>query len=95
MGNIGQKGNLPVPNLYRTSDGGESWEQVKIALPEKYQGYFTQAEIPVFDGEKGTLLVKQGPEGDYLGGNVLAKFSSGDQGSFVGLVDPNGVLLST
>ncbi|MCM3764509.1 sialidase family protein [Neobacillus niacini] len=85
----------PVPNLYRTADGGANWERVEVPIPEEYQGYFTIAEVPTFNGNEGTLLVKQGPDGDYLGGKVLAKFTSADQGktwSFAGLVDPNGVL---
>ncbi len=86
----------PVPNLYRTGDGGENWERVDVPIPDEYLGYFTTAEIPTFRGEEGILLVNQGPMGDYLGGNVLAKFTSDDQGktwSFAGLVDPDGVLL--
>ncbi|MCH6267678.1 WD40/YVTN/BNR-like repeat-containing protein [Neobacillus citreus] len=85
----------PVPNLYRTTDGGVNWERVEVPIPEEYQGYFTIAEIPAFNGNEGILLVNQGPEGDYLGGKVLAKFTSQDQGktwSFAGLVDPDGVL---
>ncbi|WP_153461616.1 WD40/YVTN/BNR-like repeat-containing protein [Sediminibacillus terrae] len=96
FGEYRTEANPPEPNLYRTSDGGENWERVEIPIPEEYQGYFTQAEIPVFEGEKGTLLVNQGPQGDFLGGNVLAKFSSDDNGktwSFAGLVDPDGVLI--
>ncbi|SDM76975.1 WD40/YVTN/BNR-like repeat-containing protein [Sediminibacillus halophilus] len=97
FGEYRTEGNPPVPNLYRTNDGGKNWGRVKIPIPEEYQGYFTQAEIPVIEGDNGTLLVNQGPEGDYLGGSVLAKFSTDDQGktwSFAGLVDPDGVLLS-
>jgi photosystem II stability/assembly factor-like uncharacterized protein len=85
----------PVPNLYRTADGGANWERVEVPIPEEYLGYFTIAEAPTFNGSEGTLLVNQGPQGDYLGGKVLAKFTSADQGktwSFAGLVDPDGVL---
>jgi hypothetical protein len=85
----------PIPNLYRTIDGGSNWERVEVPIPEEYQGYFTIAEVPTFHGTEGTLLVNQGPQGDYLGGKVLAKFASKDQGktwSFAGLVDPDGVL---
>lgn len=85
----------PVPDLYRTTDGGATWERVEVSIPEEYKGYFTTAEVPTFNGAEGTLLVNQGPEGDYFGGKVLAKFTSQDQGkiwTFVGLVDPDGVL---
>ncbi|RHW43515.1 exo-alpha-sialidase [Neobacillus notoginsengisoli] len=95
FGEIRYEGQPPKPNLYRTADGGANWEPVEVPIPEEYLGYFTVAEIPVFNGTEGTLLVNQGPNGDYLGGNVLAKFVSRDQGktwSFVGLVDPDGVL---
>lgn len=84
-----------VPNLYRTADGGANWERVEVPIPAEYQGYFTIAEIPTFNGTEGIMLVNQGPDGDYLGGKVLAKFTSQDQGktwSFAGLVDPEGVL---
>ncbi|HJV18126.1 MAG TPA: hypothetical protein VJ546_12270 [Bacillales bacterium] len=87
----------PIPNLYRTIDGGSNWERVEVPIPEEYQGYFTIAEVPTFHGTEGTLLVNQGPQGDYLVGKVLAKFASKDQGktwSFAGLVDPDGVLLA-
>ncbi|MGJ7922234.1 WD40/YVTN/BNR-like repeat-containing protein [Neobacillus sp. LXY-4] len=86
----------PIPNLYRTTDGGANWERVQVPIPEEFLGYFKVAEIPTFNGEEGTLLVNQGSDGDYLGGNVLAKFTSRDQGktwTFAGLVDPDGVLL--
>jgi hypothetical protein len=85
----------PTPNFYRTNDGGVNWERVVVPIPEEYRGYFTIAEIPTFHGTEGTLLVNQGPAGDYMGGKVLAKFTSQDQGetwAFAGLVDPNGVL---
>ncbi|QCJ42644.1 hypothetical protein FAY30_12400 [Bacillus sp. S3] len=85
----------PMPNLYRTTDGGANWERVEVPIPEEYRRYFTIAEIPTFQGTEGTILVNQGPQGDYLGGKVLAKFTSQDQGktwAFSGLVDPDGVL---
>lgn len=85
----------PTPHFYRTTNGGESWEQITIPIPEEYKGFFTVAEMPTFQGQEGTLVVNQGPEGDYLGGKVLAKFTSQDEGAtwlFTGLVDPNGVL---
>jgi hypothetical protein len=85
----------PVPYLFRTTNGGRDWERVEVPIPEEYQGYFTIAESPTFHGTEGTLLVQQGQDGDYLGGKVLAKFTSQDQGktwTFAGLIDPDGVL---
>ncbi|EKN71732.1 oxidoreductase [Neobacillus bataviensis LMG 21833] len=95
FGEYRYEGQPPKPNLYRTTDGGGKWERVEVPIPAEYQGYFTVAEIPTYLGTEGTLLVNQGPEGDYLGGKVLAKFTSKDQGktwTFAGLVDPDGVL---
>lgn len=95
FGVYNQEGQPPSPNLYRTADGGVNWERVEVSIPEEYQGFFKVAEIPTFYGMEGTLLVNQGQDGDYLGGKVLAKFISQDQGktwSFAGLVDPDGVL---
>ncbi|MFD2044687.1 WD40/YVTN/BNR-like repeat-containing protein [Ornithinibacillus salinisoli] len=86
----------PRPMLYRTDDGANSWEEVEIPIPEEFKGIFTVAEMPIFHGTHGTLLVNQGPEGDYLGGNVVAKFISSDNGKtwdFSSLVDPDHVLL--
>lgn len=95
FGEIHYEGQPPTPNLYRTTDGGVNWERIEVPIPEEYQGYFTVAEIPTFRGTEGTLLVNQGQQGDYLGGKVLAKFTSQDHGktwSFAGLVDPDGEL---
>ncbi|PLR80110.1 hypothetical protein CVD25_19170 [Bacillus canaveralius] len=53
------------------------------------------AQVPTFDGSQGTLLVNQGPNGDYLGGKVLAKFTTIDDGAtwfFANLVDPDHVI---
>jgi hypothetical protein len=95
FGSFNREGQPPRPWLYRTGDGGNTWEEVAVPIPDEYKGYFTEAEVPVFNGEEGTLLVNQGPNGDYLGGNVLAKFTSDDSGktwTFAGLVDVDGVL---
>jgi photosystem II stability/assembly factor-like uncharacterized protein len=95
FGSFNREGQPPRPWLYRTGDGGNTWEEVAVPIPDEYKGYFTEAEVPVFNGDEGTLLVNQGPNGDYLGGNVLAKFTSYDLGktwTFAGLVDVDGVL---
>ncbi|MBS4201787.1 hypothetical protein KHA93_19470 [Bacillus sp. FJAT-49732] len=85
----------PRPWLFRTDDGGSNWDEVEVPIPDEYKGIFTVAEVPVFKDGHGTLLVNQGPDGDYLGGNVLAKFTSEDEGKtwiFSSLVDPDNVL---
>lgn len=79
------------PSLYRTADGGVSWEEVEVPVPEEYKGIFTIAEMPVFEGSEGILHVNQGPMGDYQGGKVLAEFTSADNGAswtFAKVVDP-------
>ncbi|UOQ92153.1 hypothetical protein MUO14_16875 [Halobacillus shinanisalinarum] len=86
---------MEYPSLYRTNDGGKHWDKVELPIPAEYQGIFTVAQVPTFDGSQGTLLVNQGPNGDYQGGNVLARFISIDEGatwSFANLVDPDHVL---
>ncbi|WP_404331809.1 WD40/YVTN/BNR-like repeat-containing protein [Mesobacillus maritimus] len=95
FGSFNWEGQPPRPWLYRTGDGGNTWEEVAVPIPDEYKGYFTEAEVPVFNEDQGTLLVNQGPNGDYLGGNLLAKFTSEDKGktwTFAGLVDVDGVL---
>lgn len=84
-----------MPDIYRTADGGNTWSKIEVPIPAEYQGIFTVAETPTFDGSQGTMLVNQGPNGDYQGGNVKAKFVSVDDGatwSFANLVDPDDVI---
>lgn len=95
FGSINYENNPPMPDLYRTADGGKTWTQVEVPIPVEYEGIFTVAEIPTFDGSQGTLLVNQGPNGDYQGGKVMARFVSVDDGetwSFANLVDPDNVI---
>jgi len=85
----------PRPSIYRTDDGGGNWEEVEVPIPDEYKGIFTVAEVPVFKDGQGTLLVNQGPDGDYLGGKVMAKYTSEDEGKtwvFSSLVDSENVL---
>jgi len=95
FGSITINENPAVPDLYRTTDGGETWSRVEVPIPVEYEGIFTVAESPTFDGTQGTLLVSQGPNGDYQGGEVMARFVSVDEGetwSFANLVDPDNVI---
>ncbi|WP_284139618.1 hypothetical protein [Virgibacillus sp. LDC-1] len=95
FGSISRNSQPEVPDLYRTDDAGETWTQVDVPIPAEYKGVFTVAEIPTFDGSQGILLVNQGPNGDFQGGNVLAKFISVDNGktwSFANLIDPDDVI---
>ncbi|MED4207217.1 hypothetical protein [Neobacillus mesonae] len=95
FGSINVMDEPPRPSLYRTTDGGKSWAEVKIPIPAEYKGIFVEAEIPIFDGSQGTLLVNQGPNGDYQGGKVMARYISLDNGAtwtFANLVDPDQVM---
>ncbi|NGY76097.1 oxidoreductase (plasmid) [Bacillus megaterium] len=95
FGSKNEMDKQPSPYLFRTSDGGRTWGEVEVPIPSEYQGIFTVAQVPVFDGSQGTLLVNQGPSGDFQGGKVLARFISVDKGvtwNFANLVDPDQVL---
>ncbi|WP_188455802.1 WD40/YVTN/BNR-like repeat-containing protein [Virgibacillus oceani] len=96
FGSVNIEDQPPRPEIYRTGDGGDSWEEIEVPIPEEFKGIFTVAEAPVFNEDYGTMLVNQGENGDYLGGKVLAKFTSEDEGKtwkFSSLVDPDKVLL--
>lgn len=44
--------------VYRTEDGGESWEDIGILLPEDYESSAQNFALsPVFDGECGVMFV--------------------------------------
>jgi photosystem II stability/assembly factor-like uncharacterized protein len=95
FGSINVMEQPPRPSLYRTVDGGKSWAEVKVPIPVEYNGIFVEAEVPTFDGSQGTLLVNQGPSGDYQGGKVRARYISQDDGAtwtFANLVDPDQVM---
>lgn len=83
------------PSLYQTNDGGKTWAEVAVPIPVEYAGIFLVAEVPTFDGTQGTLLVNQGPNGDFQGGKVLARYISIDEGAtwqFSNLVDPDNII---
>ena len=95
FGSVRENDEPERPSLYRTADGGETWEELEIPIPLEYKGIFTEAEVPTFDGTQGILLVNQGPDGDYQGGKVLARFTSVDEGAtwfFSNLADPDNVI---
>ncbi len=82
-------------NFYRTEDGGKTFEPIILpVVKEQWMGMtfepFIQPEMPYFEGGKLFLLVGQGEQGDYKGGNVMAKYKSEDKGktwSFVESVE--------
>ncbi|OAB47350.1 WD40/YVTN/BNR-like repeat-containing protein [Paenibacillus antarcticus] len=91
FGSIAVNSEPEGPSVYRTFDGGKNWDEIEIPIPSEFKGIFTVAEVPTFDEIQGILHVNQGPNGDYQGGNVVARFNSIDEGatwSFVDLVEP-------
>lgn len=72
--------NPDVPDLYVTNDAGETWEEATFQMPEKYEPVFVQAEEPTKEEEHLCILVNQGPNGDYEGGEIKGKFISEDEG---------------
>ncbi|WP_047982013.1 WD40/YVTN/BNR-like repeat-containing protein [Ornithinibacillus contaminans] len=72
--------NPEQPDFYVTQDGGKSWSKSIVNIPAKYDQIFVQAETPVIEGNHLTVLVNQGPNGDYEGGKVKGKFISEDNG---------------
>ena len=84
--------NPEEPDLYVTENGGVSWNKAKMIIPEEYEQIFVTAEVPVKSEEELTVLVNQGPNGDYKGGSVKGKFISNDNGktwNFAEEVEPN------
>ena len=53
-----------LPCLYRTADGGDSWQRCEVALPAEYEGVYGAVQPPIFDGQYGLLPVAQGDDGD-------------------------------
>ncbi|MBO6061233.1 MAG: hypothetical protein J6P98_03870 [Clostridia bacterium] len=44
--------------LFATFDGGETWQNMDLTLPEEYSGYYSfHLSGPVFEDEKGAVLV--------------------------------------
>lgn len=82
-------------NFYRTEDGGKSFAPIIIpAVKQSWMGTtlepFIQSETPYVEDGKLFLLVGQGPQGDFMGGIMSAKYKSDDQGKtwyFVELVE--------
>ncbi|ASK64086.1 oxidoreductase [Virgibacillus phasianinus] len=84
--------NPEEPNVYVTQDGGETWAHAVFHIPKKYDQIFVQAEVPVKEKSHLAVVVNQGPNGDYAGGEVKGKFISEDNGKtweFSKEVQPN------
>ncbi|WP_413376766.1 WD40/YVTN/BNR-like repeat-containing protein [Alkalihalobacillus sp. 1P02AB] len=72
--------NPEEPALYVTQDGGETWMEAMIAVPEEFKEIFIVAETPKKEDDHLVILLNQGPNGDYIGGKVKGKFISLDDG---------------
>lgn len=83
-------------NFYRTEDGGKTFKPIILpVVKQEWMGStfepFVQPETPYIEDGKLFLLVGQGPQGDFKGGRLIAKFKSEDKGktwTFVELVEP-------
>jgi hypothetical protein len=84
--------NPEEPDLHVTKDGGQSWSQALIEIPDQYKRIFVIAEVPFKEDDHLAVYVNQGPNGDYEGGMVKGKFISENQGrtwSFTEEVQPD------
>lgn len=77
--------NEGYTNFYRTEDGGQTFEEIFLpTLQITVEGVtltpFVQPEAPYYEGDQLVLLVGQGPDGDVLGGRLMAKLTSDDLG---------------
>ena len=73
--------NPTAPELLVTYDSGKKWEQTVIEVPKQYQEIFVSAEMPYIEDNQLTVLINQGPNGDYKGAKVKGKFISTDKGA--------------
>lgn len=79
IGFICYKSYDKYPNIKYTTDKGNNWSQLKLPLPTEYEGKFTEAQQPKFEGKKGVILVWQGKSGEW-GKGKMAKFTTEDYG---------------
>ncbi|SHI95253.1 hypothetical protein SAMN02745163_01094 [Clostridium cavendishii DSM 21758] len=79
IGFLCYKSEDKYPNIQYTVDKAETWQNLKLQVPSEYEGKLTEAMSPIFEGSKGTLVVKQNKDGG-LGANKAGKFISEDYG---------------
>lgn len=65
------------PAVMMTTDGGESWSQLSLALPDEYESYSATALSPSYDGNRCTLSVLLSSDNE---GSVTVKYISDDLG---------------
>lgn len=70
------------PLIYRTVDGGNTWEKQPLNFPKElqYKEIYTMALSPTFTGKEGTLIVTPGDDDKEMKGKV-ARFVSHDEGA--------------
>ena len=77
--------------MYRTEDAGVTWEPIVLDIEAELRPYFTQPQTPKWDNEKLVLLVDEGADSDYQGGNPMQlKYLSEDLGltwTFAGMLE--------
>ncbi len=72
--------NPEEPDLHVTQDGGNSWNNATVNIPDQYHRIFVMAEAPFKEDDHLAVYINQGPNGDYKGGNIKGKFISNDLG---------------
>lgn len=72
--------NPEEPDFYVTQDGGNSWTKAIFQIPEEFKRIFAATEVPFQEDDYLAVLLNQGPNGDYKGGEVKGKFISRDNG---------------
>ena len=68
--------------VFGTFDGGETWQDMGLTLPEEYAGYgISAAFAPYFDGDNGVVFVSMWyrDRGEY-GETVIRSFTTSDGG---------------
>jgi len=77
-------------NLYRTTDGGVTFTPVILGIQQfedsntklSWNSIYKVVQVPTLNDEGIlTLIVTQGTDGDYNGGDTVAKYQSTDSGS--------------
>ncbi|MEH7384484.1 oxidoreductase [Bacillus sp. JJ1521] len=84
--------NPEEPDFYVTNDAARSWNKAIFYIPDKYNKVFVTAEVPFKEEDHLSVFLNQGPNGDYMGGEVKGKFVSYDNGltwEFAMEVEPN------
>ncbi len=74
-------------NLFLTRDGGRTFEPVILPTQElppdsvvTWEQVYDEAKVPTYEDNILTVLVTQGNDGDYKGGNLMARYQSTDKG---------------